>query len=60
MEKKEVVNSNEASITHSSSNIKSMTTLTLSANMSKVAQACQKTQTLSKSKSLMWNEKVGF
>ncbi|KAG2140458.1 hypothetical protein BD769DRAFT_1384184 [Suillus cothurnatus] len=58
MEKKEVVNSNEASIAHSSSNIKSMTTLTLSANMSKVAQACQKTQTLSKSKSLMWNEKV--
>ncbi|KAG2362882.1 hypothetical protein BDR07DRAFT_1484234 [Suillus spraguei] len=35
----------------------SMTTLTLSANMSKVAKACQKSQASFKSESLMWNEK---
>ncbi|KAG2353222.1 hypothetical protein BDR07DRAFT_1383390 [Suillus spraguei] len=44
-------------ITCSDSNTKSMTTLTLSANMSKVAKACQKSQASFKSESLMWNEK---
>ncbi|KAG2139972.1 hypothetical protein BD769DRAFT_1384277 [Suillus cothurnatus] len=42
---------------HPGPSIKSMTTLTLSANMSKVAKACQKAQTPSGSNSLMWNKK---
>ncbi|KAG2093796.1 hypothetical protein BD769DRAFT_1395279 [Suillus cothurnatus] len=53
----EMVNSDESSTTHPGPSIKSMTTLTLSANMSKVAKACQKAQTPSGSNSLMWNEK---
>ncbi|KAG1834032.1 hypothetical protein F4604DRAFT_1694189 [Suillus subluteus] len=54
--KKEVI-SDESLTDHSGSGTKSMTTLTLPANMSKVAKACQKAQASSKPESLMWNEK---
>lgn len=57
-EKRKMVISDESSTADPSPSIKSMTTLTLPANISKVAKACQKAQALSESKSLMWNEKV--
>lgn len=58
--KKKAGISDEPSMTHSEPGTKSVTTLTLSANMSKVAKACQKSQALSKPESLTWNEKVSF
>ncbi|KAG1808882.1 uncharacterized protein BJ212DRAFT_1302783 [Suillus subaureus] len=54
--KKEVI-SDKSLTDHSGFSTKSMTTLTLPANMSKVAKACQKAQASSKPESLMWNEK---
>ncbi|KAG1771557.1 hypothetical protein EV702DRAFT_1048912 [Suillus placidus] len=55
--KRKAVTLDESPTDHSGSGTKSMTTLTLPANMSKVAKACQKAQASSNSESLMWNEK---